>query len=89
MKIIEGFKLREVMGQLTLVGEGIGQIDFNKLVLFNASTTWLWQSVEGKEFTVEKLATLLSEHYGINKDTALNDASDIAKEWIKNELVEE
>ena len=59
MRIIEGFRLRDVMGQATIVGEGVGQIDFNKLITLNESAAYLWQNVEGKDFEISTLATLL------------------------------
>ena len=83
MRIIEGFILRNVMGQATIVGEGVGQIDFNKLITLNDSAAYLWQSVEGKEFDVQTLANLLVDKYGIDQDTALIDAKAIANKWIE------
>ena len=53
MKIIDGFRLRDVMGQATVIGEGVGQVNFNKLVTLNDSAAYLWKSVEGKEFDAE------------------------------------
>lgn len=88
MKIIEGFRLREVMGQATIVGEGVGQLNFNKLITLNASATYLWKSVEGKEFTAEQLAELLMDRYGIDLETARRDAVSIVEEWIKNKVIE-
>ena len=82
MRIIEGFRLRNVMGQATIVGEGVGQIDFNKLITLNDSAAYLWQSVEGKEFDMQTLANLLVDKYGIDQDTALTDAKAIADKWI-------
>lgn len=83
MRIIEGFILRNVLGQATIVGEGVGQIDFNKLITLNDSAAYLWQSVEGKEFDVQTLANLLVDKYGIDQDTALIDAKAIANKWIE------
>lgn len=89
MKIIEGFRLREIMGQPALVGEGIGQINFNKLITLNASAAYLWQSVaEVEAFSVDDLAVLLATRYGIDRTMARTDAESIAQEWINNGLVE-
>jgi hypothetical protein len=71
------------MGQATIVGEGVGQIDFNKLITLNDSAAYLWQSVEGKEFDMQTLANLLVDKYGIDQDTALTDAKAIANKWIE------
>ena len=88
MRIIEGFRLRDVMGQATIVGEGVGQIDFNKLITLNESAAYLWQSIEGKDFDISTLATLLMEKYGIDSVTASKDAEAIAKKWIEIGVVE-
>lgn len=88
MKIIEGFRLRQVMGQATVIGEGVGQINFNKLITLNSTAAYLWQSVEGKEFSTEQLAGLLTERYGIDMTTAQKDATAIAKEWIGSGIVQ-
>lgn len=88
MKIIEGFRLREVMGQATVVGEGVGQLNFNKLIILNASAAYLWKSIEGKEFTVEQLAELLTDRYGIDSEIARRDAVIITEEWMKNKVIE-
>lgn len=89
MKTTEGFRLRTVMGQATLVGEGIAQIDFNKLITLNATAAYLWQSVEGRDFTVDDLARLLTQRYGIDPARALQDATDISEAWIKIGIVQE
>lgn len=88
MRIIEGFRLRDVMGQATIVGEGVGQIDFNKLITLNESAAYLWQNVEGKDFEISTLATLLMEKYGIDSVTASKDAEAIAKKWIEVGVIE-
>ena len=89
MRIIEGFRLRQVMGQATIIGEGIGQIDFNKLITLNTTTAYLWQSVEGKVFSIDDLAVLLTERFRIDPAIAQRDASAIAREWIAIGIVQE
>lgn len=89
MRIIEGFRLRQVMGQATIIGEGIGQIDFNKLITLNATAAYLWQSVEDKVFSIDDLAGLLMERFRIDPAIAQRDASAIAREWIAIGIVQE
>lgn len=89
MRIIEGFRLRQVMGQATIIGEGIGQIDFNKLITLNATAAYLWQSVEDKVFSIDDLAVLLTERFRIDPAIAQRDASAIAREWIAIGIVQE
>ena len=88
MKTIDGFRLRQVMGQATIIGEGLGQINFNKLITLNATAAFLWQSVEGKEFSIADLTHLLTRRYAIDPAVAQADAAAIAGEWINNGIVQ-
>ncbi len=89
MKIIDGFTLRSVAGEMIVSGESIAQINFNKLISLNDSAAYLWQEVVGKEFSVDTLAELLVSKYDVEKEKATIDAEAIAKEWIEVGIVEE
>lgn len=89
MKIIEGFRLRDVMGQATIIGEGTAQINFNKLITLNESAAYLWRSVEGREFDAEVLAALLVDKYAVSEETAAADAAAVLAKWTEIGLVQE
>ena len=76
MKIIEGFRLRDVMWQATVIGEGVNQVNFNKLITLNSSAAFLWKQVEGKDFDEKMLADLLVEEYGIDRELAEKDSKE-------------
>ena len=88
MKIIDGFRLRDVMGQATVIGEGVNQINFNKLITLNSSAAFLWRQVEGKDFDESMLADLLVEEYGIDRELAEKDSKVIAAQWVEAAIVE-
>ena len=88
MKIIDGFRLRDVMGQATVIGEGVNQVDFNKLITLNSSAAFLWKQVEGREFDVELLADLLTGEYCIDRNIAEKDAAAIIRQWSEIGLVQ-
>ena len=88
MKIIDGFRLRDVMGQATVIGEGVNQIYFNKLITLNSSAAFLWRQVEGKDFDESMLADLLVEEYGIDRELAEKDSKVIAAQWVEAAIVE-
>lgn len=88
MKIIEGFRLRDVMGQATVIGEGVNQVNFNKLITLNSSAAFLWESVQGKEFDADTLAQLLVAEYGIDRELAEKDAKAVLKQWVEIGLAE-
>lgn len=89
MRIKEGFVLRNIVGESVVIGEGLAQINFNKMVCLNSSAAYLWKEVEGKEFSKEDLASLLVKEYEIDEALAAKDAATIAQKWIEAGVVEE
>lgn len=89
MKINQGFELREMCGEHIVIGTGVENIDFSKVISLNESAAWLWKEVEGKDFTPETLATLLAEQYEVDADVALADAKALANQWISVGIVSE
>ena len=82
MRIKQGFVLREVCGENVIVGEGLGAINFGKLLALNESAAWLWkQAQEMGDFTVEALAERLCEEYDVTPDEARTDVAAIIADW--------
>lgn len=88
MRLVEGFVLRDVLGQATVVGEGVAQVNFNKLITLNETAAFLWRSVEGKDFEVSDIAALLVERYGIEAELADADSAAIVSQWKELGLAE-
>ena len=89
MRIKKGFVLREVCGEQVIMGEGVGALDFGKLLCLNETAAWLWKQASATEdFTVEKLAEDLCGEYDVNKERALADVKNIVSEWQKVNVVE-
>lgn len=89
MKINNGIELREMCGEQILIATGLVNIDFTKVISLNESAAWLWQQVEGKEFTPEVLAALLMERYTVDEATALTDANRLVDLWMREGVVSE
>ena len=87
MRIVEGFRLRGIMGQATVIGEGVEQVNFNKLITLNSSAEYLWREVEGKDFTLSDLVDLLIKEYQIDENLAKTDAASIIDKWVEIGLV--
>ena len=82
MRIKEGFLLREVCGENVIMGEGLGAINFGKLLALNESAAWLWkQAVAMGDFTIDSLTARLCEEYDVEPDQARQDVADIIAEW--------
>ena len=89
MKINQGFELREICGEHIIIGTGIENIDFSKVISLNESAAWLWREAEGKEFTAESLVTLLVEEYAVSEAVALADVSKLLEQWVALGVVSE
>ena len=89
MKINKGFELREMCGEHIIIGTGVENIDFSKVISLNESAAWLWREVEGKEFTPQSLVALLMEQYDVDEATALADATALAAQWVSVGIVAE
>lgn len=88
MKLRKGFVLREIGTDHVVVPEGIEVIDFNKLISLNGSAKYLWESLQDKDFTVDEVATLLTDKYEVVAETAKADAAKLIAKWQEIGLIE-
>ena len=89
MRLKNNFELRQLSPKtyiLEMVDYSGG--DFNKIVTFNSSAAFLWNSLSSKEFSTLDVANLLKEKYGIDEDIAIADATSLLDTWNKNSLIE-
>jgi len=89
MKQKEGFVLRTVCGENVIVGEGLGTIDFGKLISLNETAAWLWKKAgEMGEFSVDTLVDALCEEYEVGAEQARADVQKIVAQWQELGIVE-
>lgn len=89
MKQKEGFVLRTVCGENVIVGEGLGTIDFGKLISLNETAAWLWKKAgEMGEFSVDTLVDALCEEYEVGAEQARADVQKIVAQWQELSIVE-
>ena len=88
MKIKEGFVLRTICGQNVISGEGSANVNFSQLISLNESAAYLFRSLQGKDFTPETMAELLTDEYEVDAETALKDSRDLCNKWLEIGLVE-
>ena len=95
MKANKGFKVTDVCGSHIIIAEGEENIDFSNIISMNDSALLLWNSIQGKDFTVEDLADILTDNYQLDdntplpKEQALKDAQEVANQWKEAEIIEE
>lgn len=89
MRTKKGFKLRNICGENIIVAEGKENIDFTNIISMNETSAFLWEQIEQKDnFDAETLTELLLDNYDVDKETALNDASELIKQWLEAEIIE-
>ena len=88
MKAKPGFNLRVVCGENIIVAEGEENIDFSNIISMNESSAYLWQNIQGKEFTHEDLVGLLTQEYEVDEATAMKDVKAITELWLQAGIIE-
>ena len=88
MKAKPGFNLRVVCGENIIVAEGEENIDFSNIISMNESYAYLWQNIQGKEFTHEDLVDLLTQEYEVDEATALKDVKALTELWLQAGIIE-
>lgn len=81
MRIIDGFKLRQICGENVVVPEGADLVNFNKMLSLNETAAFLWKSVVGKDFDEKTLSELLVQEYEIDENRALEDVRSLLSKW--------
>lgn len=82
MKLNKDLILREVGGEYMIVNPFSDTVDMTQVYSLNETAAWLWQQMEGKEFTVADMVTVLCEEYEVNPETATADLTELCQQWI-------
>lgn len=88
MRIKKGFELRDVCGEKVIVASGLENIDFSKIISLNESAAYLWEKLQGADFSVQDAADRLTETYDVSPETALTDAGELLARWRELGIVE-
>lgn len=88
MRRKKGFNLRNVCGERIIVAEGRENIDFSKIISMNESSAYLWDAIDGKDFTTDDLIRLLTKEYEVDESTARQDAETVVRQWTETGIVE-
>lgn len=54
----------------------------------NETSAYLWEAIEGKEFTAETLADLLLEQYEVEYNIAYKDCLELIVKWEEAGIIE-
>ena len=89
VKVKKGLRLSNVCGENVIVDEEKGSVDYDNIISMNETSAYLWNIIQDKEaFNAEYLATLLTQEYEVNKETALMDTKAIIQQWYEFGIIE-
>ena len=86
--MLEGLVLRTLCGEHIVTGEGLARVDFSRVVSLNATAAYLWEQVEGKDFTPDDLVALLTTRYDVDEARAREDVDKMLVSWREAGLIE-
>ena len=88
MRIKKGFVHRSLCGEHVVLGEGLDQVNFNKILSLNDSAAYLWDSVVDLDFTEETLVDLLLDKYEVTEQVAAADAHKLIETFRQQGVIE-
>jgi len=91
IKCKRGFKLRQLGDEWILIGEGIEQINFNKMITMNETAAFLWTKAserKGQPVTAEDMKQWLLDEYEVSEEQALTDAQLTIDNWLEIGIAE-
>lgn len=81
MKLNNDFILRTVAGEHMLVNTKGKRTDQNSFFSINDPVEWLWNKINGQEFTEEMLVDWICEEYEVEREVAATDVENLLKMW--------
>ena len=88
MKTKKGFNLRTICGENIIVGEGIANIDFSRIISMNESAAYLWSHIKDTDFDEDTLVNLLLDEYEVDDATARDDVHTLIQKWLEAGIIE-
>lgn len=80
MRIKPGFRLREIAGETVVVNPSAPSANLTRIISLNSSARLLWERLQGKDFTLEEVVSILTDNYEVSETQALADA----KTWAES-----
>ncbi len=85
----EGFELRNICGENIVIGHGVENINFTKVISMNESAADIWNVIVDKEFTLDDMVQVLLDNYEVDEETARRDSEKLLQDWCEAGFVEE
>ena len=88
MRILQGYKVREIAGENVIIMSGSNDTDMTRLVTLNQSALMLWNSLVNCDFAESDVESLLLESYEVEPEIAQSDAHKWVDQMCRLGIVE-
>lgn len=89
MKTKKGLELRQLSSKSFILEATIEYKEsFNKMVTFNSTAAFLWDSIKDKDFSKDDLSRLLQDKFSLSEETAMEDSESIVNAWKQASLID-
>lgn len=89
MRLRKELRLRKVGKDYIIVEPGQDKVDMVKVFTLNESAAWLWEQVEGDNFSRDDLTKLLLEKYDVAPEKASEDVESLIAVFLTQNFLEE
>lgn len=87
MKLREGLSVRKVCNETVVVPEGMGNVNFSKIIGLNATAEFLWKKASEGDFTSEALVQSLCDEYDVTEEMATADVKSFVEKLKEEDII--
>lgn len=89
MRLRSDLILRRLGHESIIVEPGQDMVDMSKVFTFNDTAVFIWERLQGREFTLETVVEMLLENYEVEEDIARRDALALLQTFKEHGLLME
>jgi len=87
MRLRSDLTLRKIGSEYMIVEPGKGMVDLSKVYSLNKTAAFLWNELQGRDFSEDDVAEILVEEYGLTPRTAFIDGSKLLQHFKTENLI--
>lgn len=87
MRLRGDLTLRKIGNEYMIVEPGKDMVDLSKVYSLNKTAAFLWNELQGRDFSEEDVAEILIEEYGLTPRTAYMDGTKMLQHFKSENLI--
>ena len=87
MRLRGDLTLRKIGNEYMIVEPGKDMVDLSKVYSLNKTAAFLWNELQGRDFSEDDVAEILIEEYGLTPRTAYMDGTKMLQHFMAENLI--